>query len=622
MMQAGPPGEAKSGKTGVSCPCFLHVKRHNISSGGGSFGVTNVETDTAGVKRALERILAWPEVARSPQLANFLSYIVDRRLGGDAQSIKAYSIAVDVFGRPPDFDPQADPIVRVQARRLRSLLDQYYRGPGADDPVRIQLPIGRYVPDFIDGATEPPAQSIGAEPRVVAQTPPRARPRGHITISWFVLLVLALGAAALTYSLATLGPRQQQAVAETGALQRPRLRVMEFQNLTGDSTLTSYISALAIELVTDFAPFLLVDVSLGGRDEVVAAESDPTDYVLTGIVRVDPVSAGDYQFSAILTDQLTNAIVWNWTVTLPKAQMTERGGVEFVSQELLSILGGTRGPLHARARALLEASNIAGQENPYLCAVLFSLYRQSSTMGAARRFNDCTSALPDRERLEGNIVAARASLVAETGIGAPGTAPTQIDRLRAANDMMTDALRGAPTSSFVWEQRARIHEVQAMHDEAEAAYGTALQLNPANMDAVAAHARHLALMGRIEDAMPAAQRAIEATQPTAQPDWYFCVPALAAIDDGRFDQAEDLAGDCARGDVELGSVLGLLAAQGRGDAAEIDQQLARVLEVPSFRDAGIITQLRRRVADTALLGAIRTSLEAAGVPVQSLMAPY
>ena len=585
--------------------------------------MAHVETDREGVKRALERLLAWPDIARSPQLANFLSYIVDRRLSGDAQSIKAYSIAVDVFGRSPDFDPQADPIVRVQARRLRGLLDQYYSGPGADEPVRIQLPIGRYVPDFIDSATEPSARPIGGEPVAVAvaEAPPRTRPKGHVTISWFVLLVLALGAAALAYSLATLGPRQAQGVAETGGPPRPSLTVMEFQNLTGDPTLTSYISALAIELVTDFAPFLIVDVSLGRRGEEVV-ESDPTDYVLTGIVRVDPAVTGNYQFSAILTDQVTNSLVWNRSVSLPSSQMTQRGGVEFVSQELLSVLGGTRGPLHARARALVDGGDFAGQENTYLCAILFSLYRQSGTMGAAKRFDDCAAALPDRQRLDGNIVAARASIVAETGIGAPGNAPTQIDRLRAANDMMADALRGAPTSSFVWEQRARIHEVEAMHDEAEAAYGTALQLNPANMDAVAAHARHLALIGRLEEALPAATQALDAAPLTAQPDWYFCVPALAAIKAGQFDEAEAFAADCAHGDVELGSVLALLAAQGQGDASGVDQHLARVLEVPGFRNAGIITQLRRRIADTSLLSAIRTGLEAAGVPVGSLMAPY
>ena len=92
--------------------------------------MTDPAPQSEAILTALERLLAWPEIARSPQLGRFLAYIVQRTLDGNEQAIKAYSIAVDVFGRPADFDPQADPIVRVQARRLRALLDDYYSGPG------------------------------------------------------------------------------------------------------------------------------------------------------------------------------------------------------------------------------------------------------------------------------------------------------------------------------------------------------------------------------------------------------------------------------------------------------------------------------------------------------------
>ena len=95
--------------------------------------MTDPAPQREAILTALERLLAWPEISRSPQLGRFLAYIVRRTLEGNEQSIKAYSIAVDVFGRAADFDPQADPIVRVQARRLRALLDDYYRGPGVGE---------------------------------------------------------------------------------------------------------------------------------------------------------------------------------------------------------------------------------------------------------------------------------------------------------------------------------------------------------------------------------------------------------------------------------------------------------------------------------------------------------
>ncbi|MBI4047029.1 MAG: hypothetical protein HY371_09430, partial [Devosia nanyangense] len=106
------------------------------------------EGSVARIKAALDDVLSWPEMVRSPQLAHFLRYIVEAKLEGREAAIKAYSIAVDVFGRPADFDPQADPIVRVQARRLRALLEQYYQDGRMPHGVRIELPVGRYVPRF------------------------------------------------------------------------------------------------------------------------------------------------------------------------------------------------------------------------------------------------------------------------------------------------------------------------------------------------------------------------------------------------------------------------------------------------------------------------------------------
>lgn len=578
--------------------------------------------DIEGVKQALARLLAWPDLARSPQLANFLTYIVERRLTGDAQAIKAYSIAVDVFGRSPDFDPQADPIVRVQARRLRALLDQYYIGPGVDDPVRIQLPIGRYVPDFVDSATEPSAKPIGRVGGVPAGPPP-VRERGHVTVSWFVLLVLALGATALTYALATMGPRQAQVVvASTGAMQMPKLRIMEFQNLTGDNSFTPSIAALAVELVTDFEPLLIVDVAFGGRGSVMVETDRQDDFVLTGIVRSDVGVGENFQFNAILTDAATNNVVWNWSGVVPRERMAQRGGIDFVSQELILRLGGPRGPLHVKAREYLARNDIAGQENFYLCGLLFSIYRTSPTAGASARLDSCVRALNADDQKSGNVLAARASLLAETPLEGQLNAEKQAERFAEAEALLAQALQASPTSSFVWEQRARLHEALGQHDFAESDYGTALQLNTANIDGTAAHARHLALIGQLDRARALAQRAIDAVPPLEVPDWFQCVPAMAALEDKAFAKAQRLALECGRVDTELGAVLSILIAQGAGDVAMVGQVLPTLLEVASFRSAGIMTRLRHRITDQALLGRIEVALLNAGVPDKSLDSAY
>jgi hypothetical protein len=100
------------------------------------------------VRASLERIVTSRRWRASPRLAAFLRYVVERTLAGENRQIKSYTIAVEALGRDPRFDPQTDPIVRVEAGRLRRALSHYYAGDGRDDPIVIELPRGCYVPHF------------------------------------------------------------------------------------------------------------------------------------------------------------------------------------------------------------------------------------------------------------------------------------------------------------------------------------------------------------------------------------------------------------------------------------------------------------------------------------------
>jgi tetratricopeptide (TPR) repeat protein len=567
------------------------------------------------IKSALERILAWPEIARSPQLARFLDYIVRRSLDGEEQSIKAYSIAVDVFGRQTDFDPQADPIVRVQARRLRGLLEQYYGGPGADDIVRIELPVGRYVPEFVF-----PIASGGDQGVALAPVPPTIElaARGHVTVSWFVLLVIALGAAALAFSLSTWGPRQESLTQAAGALQRPRLTVVEFQNLTGEPAKLLAASGLAMEVVTDLEAFDTVNVRFAGSPDALDADAVPSDFILNGLVRRDPAEPGGLQYSVSLTDRSSDSVVWSRAVSVAGPAIGDRWALDDVSMDLVAALGSMRGPVHGRARELLAQYSIEGQENAYLCRMLFDIYRDTSAFSAAERAQACFGKLIERDRQTGPVLAAVASLTAELARATPPS--ERAERLARASELMADALRRAPTNAFVWEQRARLYELMGEHDNAEAAYGSSLQLNPASMDALAARARHLALIGRLQEAAPMARRTIEGAP--SPPRWYMAVPALEALSKSDYEAALQYAEIYSQSDRELGPIFAILAAQGLGDGEIVNLYLPRVLEVPSFRANGILPHLRARIADGQFITRVRRSLEAAGVQAAALTGPF
>ena len=102
----------------------------------------------AQISAELSRVLASSEFENSARMKTFLSYLVTETVQGRSERLKGYNIGVDVFERGADFDPQINPIVRVEAGRLRRLLHNYYLGDGGNDPLRIKVPKGAYVPKF------------------------------------------------------------------------------------------------------------------------------------------------------------------------------------------------------------------------------------------------------------------------------------------------------------------------------------------------------------------------------------------------------------------------------------------------------------------------------------------
>jgi len=120
------------------------------------------------VRAQLARILRSPGFANAPALAGLLEHLVEHNLRGHAGSgLKEYSIGVDVFNRSESFDPRTDTIVRVQARRLRSKLKDYYRTLGQFDPLVIDVPTGRYVAVF-SAPTDPQARPTTGDPLVMS----------------------------------------------------------------------------------------------------------------------------------------------------------------------------------------------------------------------------------------------------------------------------------------------------------------------------------------------------------------------------------------------------------------------------------------------------------------------
>jgi len=114
------------------------------------------------VRAQLARIQGSGIFASSQRLSRFLQFVVERAADGKTGELKEYAIGVGVFDRASDFDPRIDPIVRVQAAKLRSKLLEYYSSDGRDDKIVITIPKGGYTPAFscTQSFSEKPAASV------------------------------------------------------------------------------------------------------------------------------------------------------------------------------------------------------------------------------------------------------------------------------------------------------------------------------------------------------------------------------------------------------------------------------------------------------------------------------
>src|SRR2546429_3538421 len=132
----------------------------------------SLESEAQDVRRQLERVLESPGFSRNERMSRFLRFVVEGHLDHKDHELKESVIAIEVFGRRPDFDCRLDPVVRTEAARLRARLNEYYIKEGKADALVIELPKGGYVPHFREVAEE--RQAVAPSPE---GTPTRFRTR-------------------------------------------------------------------------------------------------------------------------------------------------------------------------------------------------------------------------------------------------------------------------------------------------------------------------------------------------------------------------------------------------------------------------------------------------------------
>jgi TolB-like protein len=330
--------------------------------------VVQAETSAAGdinlraedFRAQLDRILKSPDFEGTAREHRFLSHVVEETLAGRGSRIKAYSIAIEVFGRDASFDPQTDPVVRIEAGHLRRSLERYYLTAGLSDPILIAIPKGAYVPTF--SSRVPPA-AMAPQPIPVEEKAPALSNWRRASWLTVILSIIVAALAVLAFELRTTG------VSPT-APEIPRLLVEKFEDLSGTEASAAIASGLAQEVIGQLSKFK--DIVVVQSMEAVPDNSvTPPRFVLAGSV---DLSADAFRLRVRFINRGDGSVLWadSYDGGMKVADLLDAEAD--IARNVATSLAQTYGVIF-QADATLSVDNPPDDWAAYSCTLSYYAYR-------------------------------------------------------------------------------------------------------------------------------------------------------------------------------------------------------------------------------------------------------
>jgi len=547
---------------------------------------------------ALESLLAHKIFAASPKAQDFLSYIVAETLEGRGDRLNGTTIAQDVFAKDADFDPLHDSVVRVTARRLRYMLQDYYAKQSPPPDVIISVPKGGYRPHFDYPSATTPKTRARVNPNAEIASPPKtANPVPAESKKWLPWTAAFLTTAAICASIIWVFILQPNTPPQSAAIPKseasfgqyshlassyPSIAVIEFTNQTDDPSYDFLEQGLQKQMTEDLSRFTLIRPIAYEKnyESILRGDTPKYDYAVTGVIlEVEPEID---IYVKVMDIQRAKAIYENRIRRAPGQSLYYDALYNIVS-ELSGNFAGLEGVLvkerlgSIREKISADTDRLADL-GAFECYSLIGTLMQLPSPDLYKTIYTCLeSSLKDDPE--------NSSLLAGFGwityIGAVSHEP--VVQARSINpdinkeigiEMMEKAIRLDPGNA--WAQQAlsalkvRTGDIQGALMHAE----MAVMSNPANPDNLTWLGLCLAHAGKWDRAMLFAQEALDRNpEPTSQYFYTFFMKALHDNDSAAMTKAAKVFTEKENYYAKLFSYLAAIAADDENLQADLQPEI-------------------------------------------------
>ena len=524
---------------------------------------------SGAIRAELHRVLSSAQFDASERNRRFLVYVVEETLAGRAGRIKAYNIATEVFGRDANFDPQLDPVVRMEARRLRRSLERFYLLEGPAGPLRLAMPKGGYVPEFLHGpALQSPSGNGAAE-----QGPPDSMRRAA------------------------------------------SIAVAPFDAEGDESTFRHFSQGLTDQLLVGLSRFAEIVVfgpgtltaRAGQRSDGLEHDRPRLDFVLSGSAAL---FGNVINVKAVLADGHSDRVIWGRTFERDVRADNMLAARDEIANRIASNLAQSHGVIlgSVAKQAELKSPDVV---SPLEAIARFCRYRLSYTRTLYCDAMDCL----DRAMVGASDSAEIYACLSHLHADGPRFGFTSRDRSAA---MPQQALALAKRALEFDPGSSRAHHAlgmaQWLAQDVQAAFKAvraALTLNANAADIRCDLGLLCCLSGQWETALPLLEdtRLYGPQLPARQMGL-----ALYHFIAGRYEEALEHACEIQTPDTPHGYALRAVCLVRMGRKAEAAEEAGRMLRLPCYTGRGVMFAMTGGNANPDLAEKLATALREAGLP--------